>query len=186
MMKVEKWCPVTETGNRVKSAHGRRVSVRKKVAALCLLITLLTGTAAFAGTLGLSDEGVYELTAQLFKQHEEQHPEITTSESMAGNGGMVFRCKYPAEKPEGLLGCMDFGFTMNRIMPGDAAAMNVLFKELLQSAMKVAGADSNGYVMDLSRVEGLRSLGSLISYFPDPELWLTGELLSAEMIITPF
>lgn len=158
----------------------------KKVAALCLLITLLTGTAAFAGTMGLSDEEIYELTTRLFKQHGEAHPEIATSESMPGNGGMVFRCKYPVEKPEGLLACMDFGFTMNRIMPSDAAAMNVLFRELLQSAIKVAKTDANGHVMDLARVEELRSLGSLISYFPEPALWLTGEFLSAEMIITPF
>lgn len=133
-----------------------------------------------------TEQELYNLTVSLFKAHEEHHAQFYISDPMSGNGGMVFRCKYPEQELVGMLECLDFGFSMTRILPKDAAAIRVLFSEMLRNAVRVAKIDGRNRVVDASRIEALQALGSIIPYFPEPGLWITGEFMSADMIITPF
>ena len=169
-----------------ESFDGAISAISRRAWCLLMLFLLLTATSGMADSFGLSPQDIEELTRSLFSRHEAAHSEIKMLDiNSIGTSGTI-QCKYPAGAPETIIGCVDFGFSTKRILPKDGVEMNVLFREMLRNAKNTAEIYGDAGIVDLARVNQLMKLGSLISFFPEKELWLEGTVASAELIISPF
>lgn len=159
---------------------------KKLCGGLVALLFLWIAVGASADAFGMTQAEIEALTRSLFAMHEESHATIDIIDvAVLGSTGLA-QCKYPIERQETILGCVDFGFPQKRIMPKDSAEMNITFREMLRNAKNAAEMSLGVNTLDLERVNQLMKLGSLISFFPGPELWIEGTMASAELIIAPF
>lgn len=173
-------------GFLAESFCGTMSAKSRRTWCLLMLLLLLTATSGVADSFGLSPQEIEALTRSLFSRHEAAHSEIKMMDiNPIGTSGTI-QCKYPVGAPETIIGCVDFGFSSKRILPKDGVEMNVLFREMLRNAKNTAEIYGDVGLVDLARVNQLMKLGSLISFFPENELWLEGTVASADLIISPF
>lgn len=152
-----------------------------------LLASLVAMPVAVADDMGLSGQELYDLVVSMFEQHGLHHDALEETELLAsaGNEDVLMRGKAPAEGyGERVIGCIDIGYSTTRDVPRNKKQAEALLDEVLADAQAIQDAEE-AELFNAEQLETLRDEGMQIE-FATSQLWLTGLLEEANLVVMPF